>query len=140
MHTAAVTGDVDGFVAALREDWQRRARMRLLEEIRAAAPFGEHIKWRHPYFDLEGAAVLKWFCAKDWINVYFFRGRELRDPHGLFQPSDNSKMLTVKVTQATDLDSVAFRELVRAAAALARVERPRRESVGYRKRIRYWDE
>lgn len=116
-----MTGDVDGFVAALHEDWQRRACRRLLKEIRAAAPFGKHIKWRHPYFDLEGAAVLKWFCAKDWINVYFFRGRELRDPHGLFQPSDNSKMLTVKVTQATDLDSVTFRELVRAAAALARV-------------------
>jgi hypothetical protein len=31
---------------------------------------------------------------KEWINVYFYRGRELHDPHSLFQPSDNTRMLT----------------------------------------------
>jgi len=121
VHTAAVTGDVDSFVAGLGEGWQRAACGQLLEDIRAAAPFGEHMKWRHPYFELDGAAVLKWFCAKEWINVYFFRGRDLPDPCRMFQPSENSKMLTVKVTQTTDFDRTAFRDLLREAAALVSV-------------------
>jgi len=119
VHTAVVTCDVDSFVTCLGQGWQRAACVQLLEDVRACAPFGEHVKWGNPYFELDGAAVLKWFCAKEWINVYFFRGRDLPDPRRLFQPSENSKMLTVKVTRTTDLDRAAFQDLVREAAALA---------------------
>lgn len=108
-------------MAGLSEGWQRAACVHLLEDIRVAAPFAEHLKWRHPYFELDSAAVLKWFCAREWINVYFFRGRELHDPRWLFQPSGNSRMLTVKVTETTDTDRDAFRDLVREAAALAQI-------------------
>lgn len=111
--------DVDHFVDSLKDDWQREACANLLEDIRKSACLGEHIKWGHPYFDYEGSAVLKWFCAKKWINVYFFRGRELLDPHALFEASDNQLMLTIKVRAANDLDRNAFREMVRAAALLA---------------------
>ena len=82
-------------------------------------PLANTSKWGNPYFDLDGAAVTKWFCAKNWINVYFFRGRELPDPHSLFQESTNSRMLTVKVNPEDTLDRSAFRDLVRSAAALA---------------------
>jgi len=115
-----VTGEVDSFVAELREDWQRVACARLLKDIGAAGPFGEHISWRHPYSELDGAAVLKWFCAKEWINVYFFRGRELSDQHRLFESSDNARMRTVRLAAATDLNRSEFQDLVQAAAALAR--------------------
>ncbi len=74
----------------------------------------------HPYFELHGNAVLKWYCAKAWINVYFFRGRELDDPDGLFEQSDNVKMLPIKITEGSSLEHDAFRQLVRAAAELAR--------------------
>lgn len=60
-----------------------------------------------------------YFCANDWVNVYFLRGRELPDPAGLVAPSDNKRMLTVKVTPGLDLDREAFRELVRVATTLA---------------------
>ncbi len=112
--------DVDRFVEALGEGWQRQACLELLEDVRDAACLGEHIKWGHPYFDHDGAAVTKWFCAKGWINVYFFRGRELADPQGLFERSTNSRMLTVKVTPNRLLDRNAFRDLVRRAVALAK--------------------
>ena len=72
-----------------------------------------------PYFDHAGAAVTKCYCANDWVNVYFFRGRELPDPAGLFAPGDNKRMLAVKVTPDLDLDREAFRALVRVAATLA---------------------
>lgn len=112
--------DVDRFVEALGEGWQRQACIELLEDIRDAACLGEHIKWGHPYFDHDGAAVTKWFCAKGWISVYFFRGRELADPQGLFERSTNSRMLTVKVTPNRLLDRNAFCDLVRMAVALAK--------------------
>lgn len=118
-NTEAVTDDIDLFVKALGQDWQRRACEQLLDDIRTAASLTEHIKWNHPYFDRDGAAVTKWFCAKDWINVYFFRGREVAGPQGLFEPSTNLRLLTVKVTPDRMLDRKAFRDLVRDAAALA---------------------
>ena len=114
-----MSNEVDRFVAALGEGWHRQTCTQLLEDIRGVACLGEHIKWGHPYFDRDGAAVTKWFCAKDWINVYFFRGRELADPQGLFEQSGNSRMLTVKVTPGSVLDRKAFRSLVRDAVALA---------------------
>lgn len=43
---------------ALELDWQRIACARLLEDIRWSATFGEHLKRRHPYFELDGSAVL----------------------------------------------------------------------------------
>ncbi|OFE18873.1 hypothetical protein BA895_01505 [Humibacillus sp. DSM 29435] len=111
--------DVDHFVAALAQGWQREACARLLTDTRATPGLAEHLKWGQPYFSHAGAAVTKWFCANDWVNVYFFRGRELPDPALLFASSNNERMLTVKVTADLDLDRRAFRELVRAAAALA---------------------
>ena len=117
--TGARRTDVDRFVDSLAQGWQREACARLLDDIRATPGLGEHLKWGQPYFDHAGAAVTKWYCANDWVNVYFFRGRELPDPAGLFAPSNNKRMLTVKVTPGLDLDRAAFRELVRVAATLA---------------------
>lgn len=110
---------MDRFVASLEQRWQREACARLLDDIRCTPGLDEHLRWGQPYFDHAGTAVTKWFCANDWVNVYFFRGRELPDPARLFAPSNNKRMLTVKVTADLDLDRRAFRELVRAAAALA---------------------
>ncbi len=117
-----MNNDIDLFVEALDEDWQRLACAQLLDDMRATASLSEHMKWGHPYFDHNGAAVTKWFCAKGWINVYFFRGRELADPHGLFEDSTNSRMLTVRITRARGLDRDAFRNLVRDAVALAEAD------------------
>ncbi|MEO7587372.1 MAG: DUF1801 domain-containing protein [Arachnia sp.] len=118
-----MTTEIDAFIEALGEGWQRQACSRLLDDIRDVADLTEHIKWGNPYFDLDGAAVTKWFCAKEWVNVYFFRGRELPDPHGLFEESTNSRMLTVKVKPDDTLDRSAFRDLVRSATALAGARR-----------------
>lgn len=111
--------EVERFIDSLEEGWQREACTNPLDDIRTSALLSEHIKWGHPYFDFKGSAVLKWFCAKKWVNVYFFRGRELSDPCELFDPSDNHRMLTVKVRDDQSLDHTAFRDLVRAAALLA---------------------
>lgn len=114
-----MAGSVDSFVDEL-EGWQRLSYARLLSDIRAAAPFGEHIKWGNPYFEIDGSAVVKTFCAKDWINVYFFRGRELADPAGLFETTTNARMRTIRITSRTILDQAAFRDLLAGAVELSR--------------------
>lgn len=43
---------VDAVVDEL-EGWQRLAYTQLLSDIRTAAPFGEHIKWGNPYFEID---------------------------------------------------------------------------------------
>lgn len=112
---------IDEYVAALDETWQRVTCQRLLLEIRDCAPFDERLKWGNPYFELHGRAVLKWYCAKAWVNVYFFRGRELADPRGHFEPSENVKMLPIKLSDGSSLDYDAFHQLVKAAAELSRM-------------------
>ncbi|MDJ0356664.1 DUF1801 domain-containing protein [Paenarthrobacter sp. PH39-S1] len=111
-------GSVDVFVEDL-EGWQRLAYPRLLSDIRSAAPFVEHIKWGNPYFEIDGSAVLKTFSAKEWINIYFFRGCELTDRAGLFEPTTNARMRTIRITPLTTLGHTAFRDLVERAALLA---------------------
>lgn len=114
-----MTVSVDSFVEEL-EGWQRVSYTQLLSAIRAAAPFGEHIKWGNPYFEIDGSAVVKTFCAKEWINVYFFRGRELRDPAGLFETTTNARMRTIKITPRTILEQAAVRDLLTRAVELSR--------------------
>ena len=69
----------------------------------SSAPFVEHLKRQHPYFELNGSAVLKWFCAKGWVNIFFFRGCELRDSSDLFELTNNTKMRTVRIYAETNL-------------------------------------
>lgn len=109
---------VDAFVDNL-DGWKRVAYTQILGDIRAAAPFGEHIKWANPYFEIDGSAILKTFCAIEWINVYFFRGRELADPAGLFETTTNARMRTIRITSHTVLEQTAVRDLVARAAQLA---------------------
>lgn len=110
---------VDAFVCAL-DGWKRVALEQLVSDIRAIAPFGEHIKWGNPYFEIDGSAVLKSYCATTWINVYLFRGSELADPTGLFEPTNNARMRTIRITAGRTLDREAVRDLVARAVQLAR--------------------
>ena len=112
------SADVDAFVSGLPTGWKRDACLVLLEEIRALpTPLAESIKWRNPFFDLHGA-VLKWYVAKGWINVYFYKGHLLDDAEGLFEPTDDSRMRTIKITEARSLDRAIFAALLHAAVKL----------------------
>lgn len=110
---------VESFAEQL-DGWQRVSYAQLLSLIRATFPFGEHIKWGNPYFEIAGSAVMKTFCAKDWINVYFFRGCELADPDELFEATTNARMRTIRITSRTVLDPAPFRDLLARAVELSR--------------------
>jgi hypothetical protein len=90
----------------------------MLEDLRALRePLDESLKWRNPHFDGCGA-VLKWYVAKEWINVYFYRGDLLEDRRGCFDATDNTRMRTIKVSKQRPLDRDAFRDLLGQAVGL----------------------
>ena len=80
------------------------------------------IKWRNPFFSHNGA-VLKWFVAKEWINVYFFKGSSLDDPAGLFIPTDNEEMRTIRLIETDKVPGKTIADLVRRAVALQEAEK-----------------
>jgi hypothetical protein len=53
-----------------------------------------------------------------WINLYFFLGDELADPHGLLQGT-GSMVRNVRITSAADLDRPAVKSLIAGAVSLA---------------------
>lgn len=106
---------VDDFLDGLT-GWQREQCTLVVRTIRGASDeITESIKWANPYFDLNGSFI-KLFVAKDWINIYFYKGNLLQDL--LFEPSKNNKMRTVKVYKSRPIDEVVFNRLVHAAAQL----------------------
>lgn len=110
--------DVDAFVRDLPSGWKRESCQAMLVDIRALpVALAESIKWGNPYFEQRGA-VVKWYVAKEWINVYFYKGHLLDDPQGVFELTDNCRMRTIKITPARPLDRAPFAELLQAAVAL----------------------
>lgn len=107
--------NVDSFIEEL-SGWQRKQCSLVVHIIRNSADgIAEDLKWGNPYFDLNGGFI-KLFVAKDWINVYFYKGYLLQSK--LLEPSDNVKMRTVKIYPNKPLNKVEFTKLVDQAIKL----------------------
>ena len=116
------TNVIDAFVQDLEPAWQRQQCAALLEKTRELCPrLRESLKWGQPHFDGNGA-VLKWFCAKAWINVYFYRGHALHDPTKMFEPTDNKRLRTIKLTEQHQLDAASFTALLQQAYTLDSID------------------
>ena len=109
---------VNRFVSCLEQRWQQDFCAELLRDIRAVRPpLDEAIKWHNPYFSGR-AAVLKWYCAKDWINVYFYRGSELDDPDGVFAPSNSRRLRALRYSAGQGHPRSVFVPLLEQAVRL----------------------
>ena len=107
--------NIDTFIATL-PDWQKQQCLLALKVIRdSSSEIVESLKWGNPYFDLHGSFI-KFFVAKDWVNIYFYKGYLLQSE--LFEPSDNTKMRTVKLYANKPFDIAEFTDLVNEAAKL----------------------
>lgn len=80
-------------------------------------PVTESIKWGQPHFDGR-SAVLKWYCARGWTNVIFYRGHLLADVTGLFEPTDNVRMRTWRIAPDQAVVGTGFDRLLAQAVAL----------------------
>lgn len=113
-----MSNPIDEFVDSLKIDWQRSTCRSLVVAIRKVKPaLMESIKWKNPYFENDGA-VLKFFVAKNWIDIFVYRGYELSKFQDMFVADENKKMRAIKIMAGSDFDFVRFQRMVEAAIKL----------------------
>ncbi|MBN9610284.1 MAG: hypothetical protein BGO26_02990 [Actinobacteria bacterium 69-20] len=111
---------LDSYLAAAERPWPHTALKAIITAIRAGAAFDEAIEWGQPYFSRSGHAVVKLHAARDWINLFYYRGAELPDPGGLLVGEGSSGMRRQRVHRGDpDLPLAEIQRLVRTAAILA---------------------
>ncbi|MGI8727649.1 MAG: DUF1801 domain-containing protein [Solirubrobacterales bacterium] len=107
-------------------DWRGETLSRVRQLIKQAVPeVVEEIKWRKPSNPL---GIPVWshegiICTgetyKDKVKLTFGKGASLEYPAGLFNSSLGGKVRrSIDLQQEDELDERAFKDLVRAAAAL----------------------
>ena len=111
--------DVDRYLAEATHPWPAEVLTSTVTAIRAGGPFREAIKWSHPYFSLNGHAVVKLYAAQEWINIFYYRGAELEDPDGLLQGDGPSGMRRMRIHRDAGIPLHQIQNLSRAAADLA---------------------
>ena len=107
---------VDGYVARL-EGWQAEVVSSLRHILREAAPKAtESIKWAQPVYEDNGPFC--WIKAhQSHVNIGFWRGAQLTDPHGLLEGEGN-RMRHVKLSSVKDIRKKALKDFVREAVKL----------------------
>ena len=117
--------DVDAKIAELA-DWRGEMLARIQKLIREADPqVTETIKWRKPS---NPSGVPAWehdgiLCTgetyKDKVKLTFAQGASIDDPHSLFNSSlDAGTRRAIDIREGEEVDAEAFKDLIRAAAAL----------------------
>ena len=117
--------DVDAKIAELA-DWRGEMLARIQKLIREADPHvTETIKWRKPS---NPSGVPVWehdgiLCTgetyKDKVKLTFAQGASIDDPHSLFNSSlDAGTRRAIDIREGEEVDAEAFKDLIRAAAAL----------------------
>jgi hypothetical protein len=117
--------EVDAKIAELA-DWRGETLSRLRQLIREADPaVTEAIKWRKPS---NPAGVPVWehdgiVCTgetyKDKVKLTFAQGASIDDPSKLFNSSlDAGTRRAIDIREGESVDAEAFKDLIRAAAAL----------------------
>ena len=117
--------DVDAKIAEL-SDWRGKTLARIRMLIREADPeVTEAIKWRKPS---NPSGVPVWehdgiLCTgetyRDKVKLTFAQDASIDDPSKLFNASlDAGTRRAVDIREGEELDATAFKDLIRAAAAL----------------------
>ena len=117
--------DVDAKIAEMT-DWRGVTLARIQKLIREADPEAtESIKWRKPS---NPSGVPVWehdgiLCTgetyKDKVKLTFAQGASIDDPSKLFNSSlDAGTRRAIDIREGQDVDADAFKNLIRAAAAL----------------------
>jgi len=125
--------EVDAKIAELA-DWRGETLSRVRWLIREADPaVTEAIKWRKPS---NPAGVPVWehdgmICTgetyKDKVKLTFAKGASIDDPSKLFNSSlDAGTRRAIDIREGDEVDAAAFKNLIRAAAALNGAKSPSR--------------
>lgn len=110
--------EVDTFVKNIKTEWQKNICEDLVKRTRKVKPkLIESIKWENPYFEYNGA-VLKLFVAKNWIDIFFYKGYQLDEFQDMFRKDNNNKMRTIKIEKENAFNLNRFEKMVAKAVKL----------------------
>ena len=104
------------------ESWRGQLFTRLRNLILEVAPdLREEWKWNNPAWSKNGLVlglVAETTKAREWVQLTFFQGASLEDPHRLFNAGLESKaMRYIKFRAGDIIDEPALTELISAAVA-----------------------
>jgi hypothetical protein len=117
---------IDARIEALN-NWRGETLARLRALIKEADPdVVEEVKWRKPSNAMSGVPVWEHagiICTgetyRDKVKLTFAKGASLEDPSRLFNSSlEGNTRRAIDVHEGDTIDEKAFKDLVRAAAAL----------------------
>ena len=100
-------------------DWRGETLRRMRELIKQADPeIVEELKWRGTPVWSHNGIVCTGESYKNHVKLTFAKGASLHDPAGLFNASlDGNVRRAIDIHQGDDIDEMAFKDLVLAAAA-----------------------
>jgi len=117
---------IDKRIAEL-EDWRGETLSRMRELITQAVPeVVEEWKWRKPSNPgvpvwSDGGPICTGETYKSVVKLTFFKGASLEDPAKLFNASlEGNTRRAIDIHEGEQVDADAFKDLIRAAAALNR--------------------
>ncbi len=110
---------IDAYLESLDSPWPWSAASAAIDAIRSSGPLDEAIKWGHPYFGLNGRAVVKIFVAREWLDVFFYQGAYLTDSTGLLGAAGSTSMRRLQIARNSDVP-LELAALVCEAVTLAR--------------------
>jgi hypothetical protein len=101
------------------DDWRGETLSRVRALIKRADPdVVEEWKWNVPVWSHDGI-VCTGETYKSAVKLTFAKGASLEDPSGLFNSSlEGNTRRAIDIREGDKLDEVAFKALIRAAAAL----------------------
>ena len=111
--------EIDQRIAILG-DWRGDILARVRELIHDAVPdVVEELKWRGTPVWSRGGIICTGETYKDKVKLTFAKGASLKDPAKLFNASLDGKVRrAIDIGEGEDIDTKAFKALVRAAADL----------------------
>lgn len=103
---------IDSYLKS-RPAWQKNLMLSLRRAVHASSgELEETIKWGSPWFGYHGTHVAWMFSAAKWVHFSLSQGALLDHSHGLFEPTDNKAMRTIKFKVDDKVPSSLITELV----------------------------
>ena len=101
-------------------DWRGATLGRVRQLIHEALPdVVEEVKWMGTPVWSSNGIVCTGETYKTVVKLTFLKGASVNDPHQLFNSSlDGNARRAIDIAEGVELDAKAFKELIRAAAAL----------------------
>jgi len=95
---------IDDYIAT-KEAFAQSMLIYLRDVVHSASPdIIETIKWRQPCFEHNGL-VCAIAAFKKHVTLSFFKGKRLKDSEGVFSPSDNNELTSLKFFSLADIPS-----------------------------------